>query len=61
MIGSPSIVACAFRRSAGSDLLATFEQPHFTLVLPDVAELTIARLTRSFDDPIPNPGRPVHG
>lgn len=46
-------------RSAGFVLLATFEHPHFTLVLPDLAELTIVRLTRCFDDPIPNPGRPA--
>lgn len=44
-------------RAAGFPLLATFEHPHFTLVLADLAELTIARLNRCFDDPIPNPGR----
>lgn len=44
-------------RGAGFALLATFDHPHFTLVLPDLSELTIARLDRSFDDPIPNPGR----
>jgi hypothetical protein len=42
---------------AGFALLATFDSPHFTLVLPDLAELTISRLDRAFDDPIPNPGR----
>ena len=43
--------------AAGFPLLATFESPHFTLVLPDLSELTLARLERSFDEPIPNPGR----
>jgi len=27
------------------------------LVLADLSELTLARLDRCFDDPIPNPGR----
>jgi hypothetical protein len=45
-------------REAGFALLATFDHPHFTLVLADVSELTVARLDRCFDDPIPNPGRP---
>lgn len=45
-------------RTAGFALLATFDHPHFTVVLPDVSELTIARLRSCFDDPIPNPGRP---
>jgi hypothetical protein len=44
-------------RVAGFALLATFDAPHFTIVLPDVAEMTIIRLDRCFDDPIPNPGR----
>jgi hypothetical protein len=37
--------------------LATFDSPHFTVVLPDISELTVARLDRSFDGPIPNPAR----
>jgi hypothetical protein len=45
-------------RAAGFALLATFDHPHFTLVLADLSDLTIARLGRCFDDPIPNPGRP---
>lgn len=45
-------------RSAGFAVLATFGQPHFTLVLPDLSELTLARLDRAFDEPIPNPGTP---
>lgn len=45
-------------RKAGFALLATFDHPHFTLVLPDLSELTVARLDRCFDEPIPNPGRP---
>ena len=44
-------------RSGGFALLATFDHPHFTLVLPDLSELTIARLDRCFEEPIPNPGR----
>lgn len=44
-------------RDAGFALLATFDRPHFTLVLADLSELTLARLDRCFDDPIPNPGR----
>lgn len=42
-------------RAAGFPFLATFESPHFTIVLPDLAELTLARLVRTFDEPIPNP------
>ena len=42
-------------RAAGFALLATFDHPHFTLVLSDLSELTIVRLGRCFDDPIPNP------
>lgn len=45
-------------REAGFALLATFDHPHFTLVLADLSELTMARLDRCFDAPIPNPGRP---
>jgi hypothetical protein len=41
----------------GFALLATFDSPHFTIVLPDISELTVARLDLSFDDPIPNPAR----
>lgn len=44
-------------RGAGFALLATFDRPHFTLVLADLSELTLTRLDRCFDDPIPNPGR----
>ena len=48
-------------REAGFALLATFDHPHFTLVLADLSELTVARLDRCFDEPIPNPGRPPEG
>ena len=48
-------------RAAGFALLATFDHPHFTLVLADLSEVTIARLGRCFDDPIPNPGGPPSG
>jgi hypothetical protein len=43
--------------AAGFALLATFDSPHFTVVLADLSELTVARLDRSFDDAIPNPAR----
>lgn len=43
-------------RTAGFALLATFDHPHFTVVLPDLSELTVARLGSCFDYPIPNPG-----
>jgi hypothetical protein len=45
-------------REAGFPVLASFEHPHFTIVLPDVSELTVARLGRCFDEPIPNPAEP---
>ena len=48
-------------RAAGFALLATFERPHYTLVLPDLSEVTIARLDRCFDPPIANPGRLAGG
>lgn len=44
-------------RAGGFALLATFAHPHFTLVLPDLSEMTIARLAKCFDSPIANPGR----
>ena len=44
-------------RGAGFALLATFDHPHFTVVLADLNELTLARLDRCFDEAIPNPGR----
>jgi len=37
-------------------VLATFDAPHFSVLLPDLSELTLPRLVRCFDDPIPNPG-----
>lgn len=48
-------------RGAGFALLATFDHPHFTLVLADLSELTLARLDRCFDEPLPNPGRSPEG
>ena len=48
-------------REAGFALLATSDHPHFTLVLADLSELTLVRLDRCFDEPIPNPGRPPQG
>lgn len=48
-------------RAVGLAVLATFDRPHFTVVLADLTEVTIARLGRCFDDPIPNPGRPASG
>jgi hypothetical protein len=43
-------------RTAGFPVIATFDAPHYTIALPDLSELTVARLVRCFDDPIPNPG-----
>ncbi|MGH9244280.1 MAG: hypothetical protein ACRD29_08170 [Acidimicrobiales bacterium] len=37
-------------------LLATFDATHYSVVLPDLSDLTIPRLVRCFDDPMPNPG-----
>ncbi len=45
-------------RGAGFALLASFDHPHFTVVLADLSEVTIARLARGFDEPILNPARP---
>lgn len=44
-------------RTGGFALLPTFSRPHFSVLLPDLSELTLARLDRCFDAPIPNPGR----
>jgi hypothetical protein len=44
-------------RANGFALMPTFTRPHFSLVLPDLSELTMARLDRCFDAAIPNPGR----
>ncbi len=43
-------------RAAGFPVIATFDAPHYTVALPDLSELTVARLVRCFDEPIPNPG-----
>jgi len=44
-------------RSAGLALLATFNRPHFDVVLTDLSEHHLQRLVDCFDDPIDNPGR----
>jgi hypothetical protein len=44
-------------RHSGFALLATFEHPHFTVVLPELSDLTLARLLRCFDAPVANPAR----
>ena len=51
MIGSRATAVYGSRPSAGLTaagfaLLATFDHPHFTLVLADLSELTLARLDR---------------
>ncbi|MGC8628517.1 MAG: hypothetical protein ACP5VR_13405 [Acidimicrobiales bacterium] len=46
-------------RGAGFLMLATFDGSHFTVVLPDLSEMTVARLLSCFDAPVPNPGRPA--
>lgn len=48
-------------RAAGFAVLPTFTHPHFDVVLPDLSEVTVARLERCFDEPIPNPGRRARG
>ncbi len=48
-------------RSGGFAMLASFDYLHYTLGLPDLSELTLARLDRSFDEPIPNPARDPRG
>jgi hypothetical protein len=48
-------------RGAGFALLATFEHPHFTIVLPKLSDLTLARLLRCFDAPVANPARSGDG
>lgn len=42
-------------------VLPTFDAPHFTLLLADLAPTTLARLDRCFDAPIPNPARTPRG
>jgi hypothetical protein len=48
-------------RGAGFALLPTFEHPHFTIVLPELSDLTLARLLRCFDAPVANPARSGDG
>jgi hypothetical protein len=45
-------------RVAGFPLLATQARPHFDILLPDVADATLLRLTSCFGPPVPNPARP---
>lgn len=47
--------------AAGFAVLATFTHPHSDVVLPDLSEVTVARLGRCFDEPIPNLGRRARG
>jgi hypothetical protein len=44
-------------RGGGFALVATFDHPHFTLILPDLSDITVARLLRCFDNAVPNPAR----
>jgi hypothetical protein len=48
-------------RASGFAVLPTFEHPHFDIVLADVSDVTVARLDRCFDEPIPNPVRVAPG
>lgn len=43
-------------RAAGFPVVATFDAPHYTIALSDLSEVTLGRLLRCFDEPIPNPG-----
>ena len=36
-------------RGGGFALLATFDHPHFTVVLADLSDVTVARFARAFD------------
>jgi hypothetical protein len=56
--GHVQLSSCGRLRHAGFALLATFEHPHFTVVLPELSDLTLARLVGCFDGPVPNPARP---
>lgn len=44
-------------RAEGFPLLPTLARPHYDIVLPDLADLTLERLEACFDPPLPNPGR----
>lgn len=50
---------CGRVRGAGFAFVATFEHPHFTLVLPDTSEFTLARLERCFRVTDPESGSVV--
>lgn len=45
-------------RVQGADfaLLPSFQRPHYSIVLPTLADSTLARLVSCFDAPIKNPG-----
>jgi hypothetical protein len=45
-------------RTAGFAMLATFDRPHFDVVLPGLDDATITGLEGCFDPPIANPGKP---
>ena len=57
--GSRATAVCASLPSAGSAPLGSRCSPpsitRFTLVLADLSQLTLARLDRCFDEPIPDP------
>lgn len=42
-------------RQGGFVLLASFEHPHFTIVLSDLSVVTVTRLRNCFNEAIPNP------
>lgn len=44
-------------RTAGFAVLPTGRGPHFTVVLPDATDATLARLDQCFGTAVPNPGR----
>lgn len=48
-------------RLEGLGLLATFDRPHFDVVLPDLSDRSLQRLAHCFDEPIDNPGRGLRG
>lgn len=44
-------------REHGFPLIPTLGRPHYDIVLPDLEPITLERLDRCFDAPIPNPAR----
>jgi hypothetical protein len=53
------VARCATLRSVGFEVSPTFPNPrHFSVVLPNAARATFAKLRDCFGNPTPNPGQP---